>query len=269
MTGEASKVVAPLGADRRPRICVVTAGGPYAWIIVNALGSAFGGVDVIVEQPEQRLAFLRRRARKIGWSKTASQFATMILVRVGKKLFSDRIERINREYGVSAVLDAMHRVTPIDSINSPQFLAAVSELKPDVMLLTGCRLMGKATLERLAMPVLNCHPGITPRYRGMNGGYWALANDDPDNFGATVHLVDPGIDTGAVICQVRGEPAPDDNLMTYTHRLAALSTRICIDAVRGAWEGTLRPIPVEGPSHQWYHPTLFEYLRTGLTRGIW
>ena len=55
-------------------------------------------------------------------------------------------------------------------------------------------------------PVLNYHAGITPKYRGMNGGYWALATGDAGNFGATVHLVDAGVDTGGVLHQVRGRP---------------------------------------------------------------
>ena len=42
-------------------ICVATAGGPYAWIIINALGEAFGPIDVILEAPEPRGAFLKCR----------------------------------------------------------------------------------------------------------------------------------------------------------------------------------------------------------------
>ena len=32
-------------------ICVVTAGGPYPWIIINALGKKFGPIDVLSEEP--------------------------------------------------------------------------------------------------------------------------------------------------------------------------------------------------------------------------
>ena len=47
-------------------ICVITAGGPYPWIIINALGQEFGPIDVLLEEPEPRAMFLKRRARKIG-----------------------------------------------------------------------------------------------------------------------------------------------------------------------------------------------------------
>ena len=74
-----------------------------------------------------------------------------------------------------------------------------------MILLAGCRLLSRATLAALPCPVLNYHAGISPQYRGMNGGYFALATGDATNFGATVHLVDAGVDTGDVLYQVRGK----------------------------------------------------------------
>lgn len=250
-------------------VCVVTAGGPYPWIIINALADAFGPIDVIVEQAEPRGAFLRRRARKVGWLATAGQFGTMTLVRLGKKRFAGRIAQIVAENGLQEEPRAGQKVTEVQSVNAPEFLDAVRRLKPRVILLAGCRIMRADVLAALDCPVLNYHAGITPQYRGMNGGYWAMAAGDPKNFGGTVHLVDDGVDTGAVIYQARGAPGPGDNLMTYTHRVAAISRGICVAAVRDALEGTLKPVPVSGPSRQWYHPTIWQYIWTGLTRGVW
>ena len=121
----------------------------------------------------------------------------------------------------------------------------------------------------MTCPVLNYHAGITPQYRGMNGGYWALASDDPTNFGSTVHLVDAGIDTGAVIAQVRCNPAKGDTIMTYAFTQVAASRKMCIDAVRQALEGVLSPIEAKGISRQWYHPAIWRYVWIGCTRRIW
>lgn len=250
-------------------ICVVTAGGPYPWIIINALGKEFGPIDVILEEPEPRGMFLKRRARKIGWFTTAGQFGTMVLVRLGKKRFAKRIARIVQENGLEEEPGPDHRVTEIGSINSEDFLKAVERVGPKVILLVGCRIVRPAILASLKMPVLNYHAGITPQYRGMNCGYWALAAGDKGNFGGTVHLVDKGVDTGAILYQARGLPAPDDNLMTYTHRIAAISRDICIAGVRDALEDKLRPVAASGPSHQYYHPTVWQYVWTGVTRGVW
>ena len=61
------------------KIIVVTAGGAYAWVIVNALANRFDNLEVVLEQPESKSVFLRRRARKIGWFRTAGQFGTCLL----------------------------------------------------------------------------------------------------------------------------------------------------------------------------------------------
>jgi len=250
-------------------ICVITAGGPYPWIIINALGEKFGPIDVLMEEPEPRSLFLKRRARKIGWFATSGQFATMLLVRLGKKRFATRIERIVAENGLEEESRPEHKVVDIGSINSGKCLDALKRLDPKVVLLAGCRIVKPEILSQVRCPVLNYHAGINPQYRGMNGGYWALASGDPGNFGTTVHLVDAGIDTGGILYQVRGKPAPDDNIMTYAHRLAALSRDMCTRAVGDALSGKLTTVASDGPSRQWYHPTIWQYLATGFTRGVW
>jgi len=44
---------------------------------------------------------------------------------------------------------------------------------------------------------LNGHPGLLPEYRGLNPVQWAIRN--MDRVGATVHLIDEGIDTGPIL----------------------------------------------------------------------
>jgi len=250
-------------------ICVVTAGGPYPWIIINALGEAFGPIDVILEAPEPRGVFLKRRARKLGWFAVAGQFGTMVLVRLGKKRFAERIKLIVEQNGLREEPDPGHRIVEIATVNSQAFVDAVGHLDPKVILLAGCRIVRPEILRTIKCPVLNYHAGINPQYRGLNGGYWAMASGDSENFGATVHLVDAGVDTGSTLYQVRGKPAPDDNIMTYGHRLAAMSRQICVTAVRDALEGRLKPVATNAPSRQWYHPTVWQYVLTGLRKGVW
>jgi folate-dependent phosphoribosylglycinamide formyltransferase PurN len=253
----------------RNRICVVTAGGPYPWIIVNALTDRFGPVAVIRERPEPMAAFLRRRARREGWVSVAGQAATMALGKLGKRRLAARIAAIERAEGLEVTPRHGQAIIDAPSVNDPAFLQAVRGIAPDVILLAGCRMMKAEVLAGLRCPVLNYHAGITPAYRGMNGGYWALATGDAANFGATVHLVDAGVDTGGVVRQVRGAPEPGDSMLTYAHRLAAMARPTCIEAVEDALAGKLAPRPVEGPSRQWTTPPIWRYLWTGVTKGVW
>ena len=86
-------------------------------------------------------------------------------------------------------------------------------------------------LQSLGCPVVNMHAGITPRYRGVHGGYWALAERHPEWVGTTVHLVDPGIDTGAILAQATFDVTDEDTIATYPdlhliHGLALLGTQV-------------------------------------------
>jgi hypothetical protein len=239
-------------------IVVVTEGGPHIWAIVNALADRFGSVTVILEAPESKKALLIRRARRQGWVSVGGQLGTMGLVRLGKRFFAGRAERIVKEAGLDIEPHAGQTAIDVPSANSPEFLAVIERLE-----------LSRQTLATLPCPVINYHAGITPKYRGMNGGYWALVTGDAENFGATVHLVDAGVDTGGVLHQVRGKPGRGDNIALYALRLAAMSREICIRGVEDAIDGRLAPTTPDMPSHQWYHPTIWFYLWTGLSRGVW
>ena len=88
-------------------------------------------------------------------------------------------------------------------MNAPQCRQALQELAPAVVVVIGTRVIKAATLACISAPIINYHAGINPRYRGQHGYYWALSERDPEHAGVTVHLVDSGIDTGAVLLQAR------------------------------------------------------------------
>ncbi len=250
-------------------IVVVTEGGPHIWAIVNALSNRFGPITVILETPESKAQLLRRRASRQGWFNIAGQIGTMVLTRLGKRFLAGRAKKIVAENGLEIAPRPDQAIIQVPSANSPEFLQAIETAAPKVVLLAGCRMLSRHTLAAMPCPVLNYHAGITPKYRGMNGGFGALANGDEENFGATVHLVDAGVDTGAVLYQARGRPKPGDNLMLYPLRLAALSRGICVSALEDALAGGLRPVETAMASRQWYHPPVWSYLWTGLTKGVW
>jgi methionyl-tRNA formyltransferase len=59
------------------------------------------------------------------------------------------------------------------------------------------RIIGRSLID--ATPtIINCHPGRLPQYREARPGNWALRNGE-DLHGITVHVIDPGIDSGPVL----------------------------------------------------------------------
>lgn len=264
----ASEVLAEPQATALPLV-VITEGGPHIWALVNAIIDRLGPFPVILESPQSKGSLMRGRIRRLGKLQAAGQLGTMLLTRFGKRVFQRRAARIVAESGLHTSPRAGQEVIQVTSANAPEALTAIARIQPRVVLLAGCRLLSRQTLAAIQCPVLNYHAGITPKYRGMNGGYWALATGDRENFGTTIHLVDTGVDTGGVLRQVRGMPGAGDNLMLYPLRLAALSREMCVAAVEDALAGRLSPVDVQLPSRQWYHPPLWAYLWTGLRRGVW
>lgn len=252
-----------------PRIVVVTEGGRHIWGIVNAIAERFGAPTVIVEQPESKWSLLKRRARKQGWVSVLGQIGTMMIVRTSKVLGARKLASLSERTGFDTTPPAPETVVEVPYAGSPEFLAALRRIDPGVVLLASCRLLKSDMLATIPCPVLNYHPGITPKYRGMNGGYWALATGDAGNFGSTVMLVDAGVDTGAVLHQARGHPAKGDTIATHALTQAAFSRGIIIRALEDALAGKLTPTRPELPSKQWYHPTVWYYLWTGLTKSVW
>ncbi|WP_164901967.1 formyl transferase [Sinorhizobium meliloti] len=256
-------------AEHKGRIVVVTAGGDNANIMINALAARFTNVAILQEEPESKALFVMRRARKLGWVMALGQLATMFVSRIGKRFTRRRAAEILRENDASAAPNRTVPVHRVDSINDADGHAMLQLLKPAVLFLISCRMLKPETLAAVNCPILNFHAGINPQYRGLMGGYWALANNDPENFGATIHLVDEGVDTGGILYQSRQTPRRADTIHTYPLLQTAASTDIAIRAVEDALAGKLRPIAIAAPSRQWYHPPVWTWFWNGLRHGRW
>lgn len=251
------------------RIAVVTVPSPQSWIIVNALVKFFGPVTIVAEDRESKLTLIRRRMRRQGVVTVLGQIGFVLFQRLLAQKSRKRIGEIIAEYGIDPNPNAACEMVQVGSVNSDACRAALARLKPDVVLVVGTRIIGRETLAAITVPVINFHSGINPKYRGQAGGYWALAMGDPENAGVTVHLVDEGVDTGAVLYQARFKATPSDNFITYFFTQAAIARPLAITAVEDALAARLKPVKVDLPSQQFYHPTFWFYLWTGWTKGVW
>jgi hypothetical protein len=89
-------------------------------------------------------------------------------------------------------------ILEVASLDSPSATAGVETLHPDLAIHAGAGILRPAILSIPRLGTLNAHMGILPYYRGMNVSEWARFNGDP--VGCTVHLIDPRIDTGDILC---------------------------------------------------------------------
>ena len=73
--------------------------------------------------------------------------------------------------------------------------------KIDLICLAGfMKILSSNFIKKFKNPILNIHPSILPRYKGLNTHMKAIKNKDKFS-GATVHLVTPKLDSGKIILQ--------------------------------------------------------------------
>lgn len=73
-------------------------------------------------------------------------------------------------------------------------------------------------INKLGLNVINTHPSYLPYNRGKHPYHWAIVNGMP--FGATIHRVDDGIDTGEILWQKRVHLDPTDTGQTAYNKAA-------------------------------------------------
>lgn len=243
---------------------------PVSNIVYHALAETFPINAVIRERKPSVFPFLRRRVKNLGLLKVAGQlvFAAGIVPVVAHSS-SRRLQQIISLNGLHT--SEIPRSCAIDvlSVNSDLTISELRRLSPRVVVVNGTRIIHDRVLRSVDAVFLNTHAGITPMYRGVHGGYWALASRDPANFGVTVHKVDKGIDTGSIIAQARIVPGREDSFVTYPFLQVASAIPILKQAVSDALAGRLSDIaPPPGKSRLWTHPTAYEYLRNRIKWGV-
>jgi methionyl-tRNA formyltransferase len=239
-------------------------------IIYSALSRRFGVDAVVLEEPIPKRDLLVRRARRLGVRRALGQaLFQAALVPMLRRAAEDRIAEIKRESGLDGAPMPEQSVIRVSSANAPEAVAALRRLAPRIVVVNGTRILSRETLSSVEAVFLNTHAGITPLYRGSHGGYWALVNGQPEHCGVTVHLVNEGIDTGAIVSQARIFPGEKDSFVTYPLLQVAAALPLLEHAVGEGLKGRLATrTPPPGESRLWTHPTAREYLANRILRNV-
>jgi len=102
---------------------------------------------------------------------------------------------------------------------------------PDLVVSAGfLKLAGPAFLARFGGRYVNTHPALLPAFPGMHGAADALAYGVKVT-GATLFVVDEGVDTGAIIAQRAVEVADDDDVESLHERIKTVERAMLVDVV--------------------------------------
>lgn len=245
------------------KIVMLCSRGDSSYLVYNKLSEHFPIEKVIVEDSVSTKNLLKRRIKKLGFMTVLGQVLFVgTIVPFLKKSAKNRKNEILKEYGASVDDRAMMASDPVfvNSVNDKECIEALKKINPDIVVVNGTRIISEEVLNCVNAKFLNLHAGVTPKYRGSHGAYWALYNNDAVNAGVTVHFVDKGIDTGNIIYQSTISVTEKDNFTTYPLLQTCVGVEDEIQAIKDIMNDKVVCKTVDLPSGLYSHPTVFQYL---------
>ncbi|MBP6695548.1 MAG: hypothetical protein KA161_10490 [Saprospiraceae bacterium] len=243
------------------KIVLLACKGQSTNIVFNSLNNHFGNISVILEEKESLKVYLKRRVRKLGIAKVLGQTLFQLLIAKPLQFFSrKRIAEIVSKNLLDSSEIPPEKITRVHSINSIETIEILKNSNPDLIIVNGTRIISKNVLASVSCRLINIHAGITPKYRGVHGAYWALVKADFENCGVTVHFVDKGIDTGNIISQGKIEIRRNDNFATYPFLQLSRGLELLHKAIVEYFANSIESKKNTLDSYLWYHPTIWEYI---------
>lgn len=109
--------------------------------------------------------------------------------------------------------------------------ARLSSYQPDLVVLAGfLKLTGPTFLARFGGRTVNTHPALLPAFPGMRAPADAIEHGVRVT-GATVLLVDAGMDTGPIVAQTAVGVEEDDDAQTLHERIKTVERKLLVDTV--------------------------------------
>ena len=116
---------------------------------------------------------------------------------------------------------------------------AVAASQPDWIICAGyMRILGERFVQRFRGRLLNIHPSLLPKYRGLRTHARALKAGDTEH-GASVHFVVTELDAGAVVMQAPVPVLPGDTAETLATRVLQVEHPLLVAALQLAASGRI------------------------------
>ena len=103
--------------------------------------------------------------------------------------------------------------------------------KIDLICLAGfMKILSSSFIRKFKKPILNIHPSLLPKYKGLNTHRRAIKNKDKFS-GATVHLVTPKLDSGKIILQKKVRISKTDTEQTLAKKILKIEHKLYPSAI--------------------------------------
>lgn len=142
-----------------------------------------------------------------------------------------------------------------ERLRAPEAQERLQAWAPDVIIVTAFgQILRKSVLKLPRFGCINVHASLLPRWRGAAPIQASILHGDPIT-GATIMVMDPGVDTGPILAQQSMDIRSDDTAGTLGTRLAEAGAELLIQTLPGYLEGRILPQP-QDESQATYAPML-------------
>jgi phosphoribosylglycinamide formyltransferase-1 len=150
------------------------------------------------------------------------------------KVISNRRDAAGLQHAENACIP----VSVISHADFPQRAAhdtainnALQSLDVELIVLAGyMRILGENFTRKYVGRMINLHPSLLPLYKGLDTYNRVLQAGDSET-GASIHFVTAGLDSGAVISQIRIPVLSNDDASSLSARLGPLEHKLVVATV--------------------------------------
>ena len=117
-----------------------------------------------------------------------------------------------------------------------KILKYIKKNKIDLICLAGfMKILSSDFIKKFKKPILNIHPSLLPKYKGLNTHRRAIENKDKFS-GATVHLVTPKLDSGKIILKKKVRILKADTEKTLAKKVLKIEHKLYPAAIEKIFE---------------------------------
>ena len=151
----------------------------------------------------------------------------------GQRSLPSPVRRVAESRGIPVIAP--------EKIRSPEFLNALREWKPEIIVVVAYgRILAKTILDLAPYGCLNVHYSLLPKYRGAAPGAWTIINGERTAGVTTMKLVEK-MDAGPLYLQEATEVAAAETTGSLQSKLTPIGARLLLETLRRLKAGSLMP----------------------------
>ena len=198
------------------------------------------------------LRFVGRKALEL----FQSRLTAIVFRLIGRQARVNSLRDMRRLYNIPVVGSV--------NVNNPETMAQIRAWQPDFVISNYLNQLIKPELIDLPpQGVVNVHPALLPRHRGLFPYFWVIVEKDSET-GATVHWVDEKYDTGKILTQRSFKVEPSDTILSLSYKSAKAAAESTVEAINLVAAGNPPHISQDNSQasyHSWPKPADQRYFR--------